>query len=387
MSDEAFIQSVERRLARAPYEFSFFQAVRVLERLWPNRAAVGQDAPPDQEVIRFLAHQSLEFSASEIQAFEERKDDGPPRMTITFLGMTGSSGALPRIYTELVLARGRQKDTTFRDFLNLFNHRLISLFFRAWEKYRPWIGYERAEQTLRDPSWQTPQRVRDYELNERPRCDLFSDVLLNLSGLGTPSLRYQVLNREGLVHRRRIADETFRYYSGHLSQSRRSALGLESLLADFLGVPVQVHQFFGQWLRLEQEYQTQLTLGGNTELGSTAIVGERVWDFQSKFRIRIGPLTFSQFQMFLPTGSAHQPLAQLSRLYAGLEFDMDVQLVLKSEEIPRCQLSTGALGGTQLGWDTWIRCNDFASDQDDPIFNLHDRPATSTSVDALQDVN
>ena len=383
MSEVSSSNSVDRRLAREPYEFSFFQAVRVLERLWADRAAVGQDASPNQEVVRFGAHQSVEFPASEIQAFKEVTEDEPARMTVNFWGMTGTSGALPRVYTELVLARARQKDTTFRDFLDLFNHRLISLFYRAWEKYRFWIGYERAEQMRQRPDWQTPLRLRDFALNERPRVDLFSDILLNLSGLGSPALRYQVRNRERLVHRRRFEDETLRYYAGHLSQQRRSAMGLESMLRDFFGVAVRIQQLFGQWLRLDREYQTQLVLGGNTELGVTAIVGERIWDAQSKFRICIGPLSYEQLRQFLPSGSAHQPLAHLARLYAGMEFDMDVQLILKHDEVPSCQLGAGTLGGTQLGWDTWIRCTEFTSDRSEPVFTLKDDPA-SAEVDDTQ---
>lgn len=379
MSEVSTTDSVHRRLAREPYEFSFFQAVRVLERLFSERAAVGQDAPPNAEVARFRAHQSVEFPASEIQAFVEPTEDSPARMTVTFMGMSGTSGALPRVYTELVLARARQKDTTLRDFLDLFNHRLISLFYRAWEKYRFWIGYERAEQTQQRPDWQSLLRVRDFAINERPRIDLFSEVLLNLSGLGSPSLRYQVRNREQLVSRRKVEDETLRYYSGHLSQQRRSAIGLESMLTDFFGVTVRVHQFFGQWLRLDREYQTQLVLGGNTELGVTAIVGERVWDVQSKFRIQVGPLTYSHFRKFLPSGSAHQPLAHLTRLYAGFEFDIDAQLTLRADEIPPCQLGAGTLGGTQLGWDTWIRCTEFSSDRSDPVFDLKDDPVCKTT--------
>lgn len=375
MSEVSTTDSVHRRLAREPYEFSFFQAVRVLERLFSERAAVGQDAPPNAEVVRFRAHQSVEFPASEIQAFIEPTEDSPAHMTVTFMGMSGSSGALPRVYTELVLARARHKDATLRDFLDLFNHRLISLFYRAWEKYRFWIGYERAEQTQQRSDWQPLLRIREFAINERPRIDLFSEVLLNLSGLGSPSLRYQVRNREQLVSRRKVEDETLRYYSGHLSQQRRSAIGLESMLTDFFGVTIRVHQFFGQWLRLDREYQTQLVLGGNTELGVTAIVGERVWDVQSKFRIQVGPLTYSQFRKFLPSGSAHQPLAHLSRLYAGFEFDIDAQLILRADEIPSCQLGAGTLGGTQLGWDTWIRCTEFSSDRSDPVFDLKDDPA------------
>ncbi|MCX7418698.1 MAG: type VI secretion system baseplate subunit TssG [Planctomycetia bacterium] len=375
MSESSSSNSVDRKLQREPYAFGFFQAVRVLERLWPNKAAVGQDSPPSEEVVRFLAHQSLEFPASEIYGFKEPIDKDPARMTVTFMGMTGSSGVLPRPYTELVLARSRQKDTTLRSFLDLFNHRLISLFYRAWEKYRFWIGYERAAQIQQRPDWQSPHKLRDFSLYERPKIDLFSEAILNVAGLGSPSLRYQVRNHEQLVNRREIDDETLRYYAGHFSQQRHSAIGLESMLSDFFGVRVQVHQFFGQWLCLDREYQTQLVLGGNTELGMTAIVGERVWDIQSKFRIEVGPLTYSQFRQFLPAGSAHRPMAHLSRLYAGLEFDMDMQLTLKSNEVPPCQLGAGNMGGTQLGWDTWIRSTEFTSDQTDSVFTLKDEPS------------
>ena len=383
MSENSSSNSVDRQLSREPYSFSFFQAVRVLERLWSNKAAVGQDSPPSEEIVRFRAHQSLQFPASEIYAFEEPKEDAPARMTVTFMGMTGSSGVLPRPYTELVLARARQKDTTFRSFMDLFNHRLISLFYRAWEKYRFWLGYERAAQIQQRPDWQSPHKLRDFTLYERPKIDLFSEAILNVAGLGSPSLRYQVRNHEHLIHRREIDDETIRFYSGHLSQQRRSAVGLESLLRDFFGVPVQIHQFFGQWLCLDREYQTQLVLGGNTELGVTAIVGERVWDVQSKFRIELGPLTYSQFTKFLPSGSAHRPLAHLARLYAGLEFDMDLQLALRADEVPQCKLGAGSLGGTQLGWDTWIRCAEFTTSRSEPVFNLKDEPVSSSVIDSV----
>lgn len=370
--------SVGGLLKREPFRFHFFQAVRVLERLLPKRAAVGRDASPSEEVVRFKAHQSVEFPASEIQSFEPPADEeSPAKLTATFLGMTGSSGALPRPYTELVLARGRQKDTTLRDFLDLFNHRLLSLFYRAWEKYRFWIGYERAEQTRQREEWQDPQKVCEFELHERPRQDLFSDMLLNLSGMGSPALRYRINDHDRLTSRRCFEDETLRYYAGLLSQQRRSAMGLESLLEDFFGVPVRVQQLFGQWLRLDREYQTQLVSNGNVELGVTAIVGERLWDTQSKFRICIGPLTYEQFRKFLPTGSAHQPLAHLARLYAGQEFDIDMQLILMAREVPPCQLGASTQSGTQLGYDMWSRLGEFVHDRTEAVFVLHDEPLRS----------
>ncbi|MGO4779163.1 type VI secretion system baseplate subunit TssG, partial [Lysobacter sp. 2RAB21] len=37
---------------------------------------------------------------------------------------------------------GAQRDRAAQDFLDLFNHRLITLFWRAWGKYRADIGLE-----------------------------------------------------------------------------------------------------------------------------------------------------------------------------------------------------------------------------------------------------
>ncbi len=371
--------SVENQLKTEPFRFSFFQAVRILERLWKNRSAVGKDASPLNEVARFKAYQSLQFPASEIHHLEAppADTDAPWKMIVTFMGLTGSSGVLPRSYTTTILERARERDFTLREFLDLFNHRLISLFYRAWEKYRFWIGYERAEQSRRQVVWQDPQKAREFELRERPRQDLFSDILLNLSGMGSPALRYRLSNRERLTSRRCIDDETLRYYAGLLSQQRRSAIGLESLLSDFFGVPVRVQQLCGQWLRLDREYQTQLVSNGNVELGVTAFVGERLWDTQSKFRICVGPLTYEQFQMFLPSGSAHQPLAHLARFYAGQEFDIDTQLILMAPEVPPCQLGVATQSGTHLGYDMWSRFDDFVHDRTEAVFVLHDEPLKS----------
>ena len=133
-------------LRTEPYRFEFFQAVRILERLFQH--SVGTDANPEDEVVRFRAHQSLLFPPSEIYGIVEQPD-GRLSMTVAFMGLTGPSGALPRHYTELVIDRLRHKDRTLRDFLDLFNHRLIALFYRAWQKNRFWIGYEHADMIRR----------------------------------------------------------------------------------------------------------------------------------------------------------------------------------------------------------------------------------------------
>jgi type VI secretion system protein ImpH len=351
--------------------------VRLLKRLQPTRRQVGEDGPPKQEIVRFAAHVSLGFPPSQIYDLLPGKDqDDAPRMVVAFLGLIGPSGALPRYYTELVLERvRRKKDFTLRDFLDLFNHRLISLFYRAWEKYRVLLGHERAEIRSLQTRLRGPAAQREFITVQRPQLDRFSQCMLDLSGLGGASLRYSTPLRDELSPRRALADETLRFYAGLLAQRHRSAVGLETMLCDYFDARIVVQQFRGQWLKLAEEDQSCFTSngqGGNMQLGKSTVVGERVWDAQSKFRVKIGPLRYRQFQDYLPSGSAYRPLEHLTRLYVGQQFDFDVQLVLFAAEVPPCELCDDSSRCVRLGWDSWLFSRGFDHDVSDAVFTAHD---------------
>lgn len=362
------------QLFQDAHGFDFFQAVRLLERIVARSAddtaalargqaanPVGRDAAPSAEVVRFQSACRLTFPAGEIAQLSRRlaetgkSQEGPPAMEVSFLGLTGPAGALPRHYTSLVIERShaRHKDRAMRDFFDLFNHRTISLFYRAWEKYRFFIGYERGCESA-------TERERDQE-------DLFTYCLHCFVGLGTAGLRQRFA----------FNDEMLLYYSGNLSRRTRPAVSLEAMLADLLNVDVQLLQFRGQWLYLNVQDQSSFPSrrhpgGRNLELGRTAIAGSKVWDVQSKFRVRLGPLTLAQFSQFLPSGSRFLPVCQCIRFYAGVEFDFDLQLVLKGPEVPWCRFSSDAADGPRLGWNTWIRSDKFRKDVDDPVFTHRD---------------
>jgi type VI secretion system protein ImpH len=323
------------------YRFDFFQAVRVLERLYPDRQPVGRDANPSREAVRFRSHLSLNFPPSAIHEVARAEDGGgPPQMTVAFMGLAGPLGVLPRHYTELLLERMRHKDETLRDFLDLFNHRLIALFYRAWEKYRFPIAYERA--------------VHKGEADDR-----FTRHLFDLIGLGT----------KGLRRRLDLEDEPLLFYVGLLAQHPRSASALEGLLTDYFEVPVAVTQFNGQWLFLSEASRSRLGIGEeNNALGVSAVAGRHVWDQQAKFRLRLGPLTFAEFCQFLPSGDGFRPLVAMTRFSAGDECDFDVQLVLKAAEVPWCCLGDNGEHTVRLGWSTWLKSQEFTGDADDAIF-------------------
>jgi type VI secretion system protein ImpH len=320
---------LSKNLFDEPYRFDFFQAVRLLERIGRERQPVGRkDGDPQREVVRFRTRASLAFPPS--QLYELVRDGAgragnPPELTVAFMGLTGPMGALPQTYTETIIERRREKDTTMWEFLDLFNHRLISLFYRAWEKYRFHIAYE------------------------RDGGDNFTESLFALIGLGTRGQR----GRMGLQ------EQSLLFYSGLIAQRPHSAATIQCILTDYFGVQARVEQCLGQWLKLDEDSLSRIS-GisddglANNALGVSAVLGSRVWDAQSKFRVRLGPLSYPQFVKFLPTGDAFKPVTELARLLAGPEFDFDLQLVIKAQEVFGSVLTTRAKRKPMLGWTTWL---------------------------------
>ena len=328
---------VGEKLRREPFSFDFFQAVRLLERLYPERTSVGKFVHPETEVARFGVHASLAFPASQIQGMDwpEQK---PIPMTVNFMGLTGPEGVLPNPYTTLIIERLRAGDSGLRDFLDIFNHRIISLFYRAWRKYRFDVACEEGER------------------------DLFSRHLLSLVGLGT----------DGLRDRQAVSDDTLIYYAGLLAQRPRSAQALQQILTDYFDVPVKIEQFAGGWYRLDRETQCRLEEGNSEseELGFGAVVGDEVWNQQSKVRIVLGPLTLERYVDFLPYGQSWEPLGAWVRFFSNDEWDFEVKLILEREQVPACTLGAEGASGPQLGWVSWVKSVPFGRNPDDTVLGI-----------------
>jgi type VI secretion system protein ImpH len=386
---EAPDQPLVEVLWSEPYRFEFFAALRVLARMAEGEQATGEDPHASLDHIRFRSHQSLSFPASELWDVVKATDgERLAEMTVAFLGLTGPLGALPRPYSELVMQRIRKGDFALRDFLDLFNHRLLTIFAQAGEKYRFYLTYELAAARERWRQVQGPQKLRGFLLEERPKIDLFSQVLLDLGGVGTPLLRYKDSVRAVPKPRSDVPDATLRYFSGHLSQTHRSSVSLSRMLTEFFGVSAQIVPFIGQWVQLPLEYQTCLKrrdlasfaaplaraaeVSSEPRLGQNTVVGSRIWEVQGRFRVRLGPLTFDQFQHFLPVGARYRRLAHLVRLYAGPTFDFDIQPVLKGPDVPWCQIGAKGAHAPRLGWNTWLRNQEFVRPVDDAIFRVPD---------------
>ena len=308
---------IEDLLAR-PHAYGFFQLVRLLEEY--AEADADEAAAPDyaRERIRFRGEASLRFAPADVLALERVPDPagGPDRfrMTISFLSLYGATAPTPLYFSEMIC----QADTgqeSFRDFLDLFNHRAARLYYRAWRKYRPHMR--------RDPEW-------------------FAERTADLLGFPLAELR-ALAGRSGP----RVLG-----YAGLFSQHPRGAEGLRRVLRHSLGgVPVEIEQFVPDWHPIPPDHRNRLGIAG-AKLGEDLSVGERVRDRGGKFRVVLGPVGYEAFERFLPGGADHATLRDWIRLYAPEALTFDFVAILAGDEVPALRLA-GA-GERRLGLDAWL---------------------------------
>jgi type VI secretion system protein ImpH len=325
------------KLTEEAYSFSFFQAVTLLQRLSAASSPVGGFSNPEAEAVHFRVNPHFGFPASEIQQLEQ-PENGQAEMTVNFMGLTGPSGVLPYTYSELILERSRAKDHSLAEFLDIFNHRAISLFYRAWQKSRFPVTYSSGKR------------------------DLFTQYLLDLVGLGT----------EGLRDRQEIEDEALLHYAALLGMQARSATALEQIIHDYFEVPVEIEQFTGGWYGLDTPTQCEMNdeETPSVQIGAGAVVGDAMWDRQARVRIRLGPLSIERYCDFLPQGSAYGALRALTRFFSNQCLEFEVQLVLDRADAPGTELDFDATNPARLGWVSWVKNTPLGSDPDDTILIL-----------------
>lgn len=317
-------------LQRTPYAFHFFQALRRLECHYHNYPRFGQALRLSDDPLRITQEPSMAFAPATLASFDggDPEANKAPRLAQYFLGVFGPQGPLPLHLTEYAYERKHSyNDPTFARFADIFHQRILSLFYRAWANAQPTVSFD------------------------RPASDRFNTYVGATCGLGMPTL----------WQRDAVPDLAKFHYAGRLAAQTRNAEGLQALLGDFFQLPVALETFVGQWLPLDAASQCQLGASENTGLlGMTAVIGERVWDCQHKFRIVIGALCLADFQRFLPGSASLRILVAWVRNYVGDELLWDVNLVLKKEEVPPLQLGAGS----QLGWTTWLTSQPLAQDAD-----------------------
>lgn len=318
--NRAATDSIERlitALRSEPYRFDFYEAMRLLECAYDEAPRYGQSLRLSDEPVRLGQEPSLKFAPSSVASFEPAHDPRFHRLSVFFYGLCGPNGALPLHLTEYTRDRIRHHDdTTLASFLNVFHHRLLSLFYRCRANAEPTTNYD------------------------RPQTDRYADYVGSLCGIGMPSLR----NRDALPDLAKL------YFAGHLACQTRHPDGLRSMLSDFFKLPVTIEEFVGQWTELPEE--CRFRLGDDPDsatLGVACTLGSHVWDCQQRFRITVGPVGWDDFLQLLPGQASLQRLSALVRNYLGDELLWDLNLVLKQDETPSWEL-----GGQRLGQSVWM---------------------------------
>jgi type VI secretion system protein ImpH len=317
----------------------FFAAIRYLQVISGKR--IGDDTNVGQEPIVLKALPAVNYPATEVATIQKSATE-KLNAVVTFLGLFGPSGALPQHYTQTIIDRIRAKDTTMADFLDLFNHRWLSLYYRGWEK------------NFLPASFETAQANRHE--------DAITQLLWCLVGLGEKSLRKRVSYSESVLL----------HYSGHASASRPTVESLRAVLSDAYSLTVHVKQYQGQWLYLEKADQSRLgeaPLGSllNNRLGMDTVAGTRVWSVENRFRVVVGPVRFSRFLKLSPDGSELRPFLELIRTFVGPQFDFNVQVLLDRRDVPGTTLVRQE-NPSRLGWNTWLGNWPKQTDADDAVF-------------------
>ena len=313
--------AVKQRLLDQACGFSFFKAVHLLESFAGGRAP-GLSLSPDKDPVRFRVLPGFSFPASDIAAIRNGDRAPKPEMTVNFMGLIGPKGVLPDWYNEHALQMNHKKANAFNEFLDMFHHRLISLFYLAWKKYRL------AENFHTDGS------------------DSISRCLADLAGIDPAEQdrdpQYYHNARQRLI-----------YFSGMVSRAVPTASVIETVIANAVGAPVQVEQFVMRMIAVHEENRSCMG-SKNSTLGKDAMCGGRIRDINNYFIVKLGPLTWEKYLAFQPRSRNLEMVHLLIARIAGIEYEFKVQLILKGPDIPGLCLG-GRKGAPLLGRTVLLR--------------------------------
>ena len=333
------------QVQREPWAHDFFALMRQVDALRAHAPRTGQAQRPSQEALRLAQAPELDFAPAPLARLELRPG-APPRLHQRFFGLLGPQGAMPLHITEYVRERLHQHgDGAAAHFLDIFHHRMLSLFYRAWAEGQPVVQAD------------------------RPASDRYLAWLCGLAGLP---------HAPAALPQRALA-----FHAGLLAARSRHAEGLCKVLGAYFGVGVAVLANVGQWLPLGGPQHARLGRAAavtfnramqwqvpSAQLGHSALAGSRVFNQQARFGLVLGPLSRPQFDAFLPGGSAWPALLAWVPLLAGPELNWDLRLTLRTDaRLPACLSPQRALR-PRLGVAAWLG-------RGTPRGGLRLRPATS----------
>ncbi len=308
---------IEEILEEQADQFEFHAFIKILEELNPHIPSVGVGEDPLKEAVHFKTHVGFDFSPTDIRSFRLSSGESPSQLTVDFFGIAGHPGPLPTPYAQILIDNDRRGDTAFHFFLDIFNHRFISILQRIRKKY--WIGLA----------------------TDTPENTMLGRCMASLLGLGFSPLR----------RRMSIPDRSLFPYIGLLWGVPRSLVGLEKILSSFFRFSISIEACQGKWIPVSLAQRSVLGKAGRFNvLGKDAILGARFWDQKGFMTIHLGPMTLFEYMSFLKPGKSYDALCDLVVYYTGRSSDFRINLILDRQEIPKTALGAGAA----LSWTSWL---------------------------------
>ena len=298
----------------APWRANFFTTLRRLSASDRQKPLPGAALKVSDENFRLSQAVSLAFPASEIASLAVQ--DNRLAVKLFSLGVWGPQGPLPLHYSELALSRFLQQDTALVDFIDLFHHRCMAIFFRAW------------------------YAAQDTASLDRPEQDRFSHYIHCLSGSDLLPINAATLTR----HERLSA-------SFHLARKHCSPDDLVAALRALFHLPFHIEEFQRGWIKVAPNEQTDLGRHSHTSsLGHGAMLGEASYQASHKFKVWCGPLSHEQYLSLHPENERLSRISDAIQRLSGGYLHFEIQLMLAATTSPQLRLS----GGEQLGFDTWL---------------------------------
>jgi type VI secretion system protein ImpH len=326
------LQTFLDRIKVAPHQFDFFALLRRLDALQVQHPRYGSGLRPLHEPLRLGQDTELDFAPTALSSLSHNRN-GIARLGTRFFGLLGPQGPMPLYVTEYVRDRLRNgNDAAPARFLDLFHHRMLALFYRAWAEAQPVVQHDRPAQD-RFAAW----------------LGSSSGVWVNQPDAGSSAL--PVVER--------LPQNAQLFHAGFFGSRSRHPEGLCKILSSHIDAPVMLQQYVAQRIRICDDDRKPLRSTGDSlatpgpranALGVNATAGRYVWDRQFKFRLEIGPLSFARFSALLPDRAAWPHLRDWVDRYVGRDCSWDAELALDPLDLPAPRLGRQV----RLGLTCWI---------------------------------
>ncbi len=300
---------------QTPWQAGFLSLLRAIAARDNTMPLPGSALLPREEPFRIGQQPTMAFPPREISALNVQH--GRLNIQLFGLGLWGSQGPLPLHMTELAHTRlESHQDHTLTNFIDLFHHRALTLFYRAWASSQATASLDRATD------------------------ETFSFYISSLIGTDTAEAAQSCLP----THARYAA-------SAHLIRETRNPAGIAATISHYFGVPISVAEYVPHWIQVTGEERCSLgTPALSTIMGEGALLGDMIPDCQHKFQLIVGPLDLDQYLRLTPHGDDLPILVDWIRTFVGYEYDWNIKLLVK----PRAAPPACANSAHRLGYSTWL---------------------------------